>query len=291
MILVGGATGTIGRVVARRLAAEHPVRLLTRDPGRITVTAPGTEVVRGDYADESSLRRALHGVRAAFLVTVPSAEGDDARFLAAAGAAGVERVVKLSAAAVEDPAARDGITRRQRENERILRSSGCEWTILRPRSFMSNTLSWRTSIQEAGIVRALYGTSANACVDPRDVAETAVHALTGPGHAHRTYTLTGPTAITAVEQTATLARVLELPLRCEELDFDAARDALSRRYPAPIVQALLDSAARQRDGAKARVCDTVREITGRAPRSYEEWAADHRSAFTRSASADLRPAR
>lgn len=280
MILVTGATGTVGRQVARRLATHHPVRLLTRRPEQITVTGTVVEVARGDYADEDSLRRALYGVRAAFLVTNRVTEADDARFLAAARGAGVRHVVKLSAASVRDAQAQDFITRWQRRNEEALRSSGLDWTILRPRAFMSNTLSWRASIRRDRVVRGLHGTSANACVDPRDVAEVAVHALTGPGHENRTYTLTGPRAITAAEQTATLARVLGLPLRFEELGVDEARAELLRHHPEPIATALLEGAARQLNGAKAQVENTVQEVTRRPPRSYDAWAVDHRHAFT-----------
>ncbi|POX56992.1 NAD(P)-dependent oxidoreductase [Streptomyces sp. Ru71] len=284
MILVTGATGTVGSLVAHRLAPRHRVRLLTRRPDRITVTGPYVEIAQGDYADKDSLRRALYGVRTAFLVTTPVAATDDALFLAEARAAGVRHVVKLSAAAVQDVEARDLITRWQRTNEELLRESGLAWTLLRPRAFMSNTLSWRTSVCGDGTVRALHGTSANACVDPRDVAEVAVRALTAPGHAYRAYTLTGPRAIAAVEQTAILADVLQRPLRFEELALEEAREALLRRYPEPIARALLESAGRQQDGAKVRVADTVRQVTGHPPRSYETWAFDHRHAFSRARS-------
>ncbi|MGW1892748.1 NAD(P)H-binding protein [Streptomyces sp. NPDC002004] len=279
MILVTGATGTIGRETARLLARDHTLRILARDPARVTVTGPSVEVVRGDYADRDSLERALRGVRTALLVTARPGGDDDVRFVAAARAAGVRRLVKLSAAAVEDPAADDLITRWQRENEDIVRSAGCAWTLLRPRSFMSNTLSWAPSIRSDGVVRALYGASANASVDPRDIAEVAAAALTGDGHEGAVHTLTGPAAVTAVEQTEQLARALRRPLRFEELDPDEARARYRARYPEPLADALLSSALRQLAGAKAQVTDTVREVTGHQARSYADWARDHADAF------------
>jgi uncharacterized protein YbjT (DUF2867 family) len=117
--------------------------------------------------------------------------GDDERFVAARSA-GIRHVVKLSAAMVEDPGADDAITRWQRSCEEVLRGSGLRWTFLRPRSFMSNTLSWAASVRAQRVVRALYATSRNACVDPRDVAEVASPALTGDGHEDRSHVLTGP---------------------------------------------------------------------------------------------------
>jgi uncharacterized protein YbjT (DUF2867 family) len=129
------------------------------------------------------------------------------------------------------------------------------------------------------VVRTLYGTSPNSCVDPRDIAECVVRVLTQDGHAGRSYVLTGPQAITAVEQTAHLSRLLDLPLRHEELSPDEARAGWERRYPAPVVEALLHSARRQSQGAKTEVTGTVRELTGHEPRPFAAWARDHVAAY------------
>lgn len=280
MILVTGATGTVGREVLRRIGPGPVVRVMARQPERVTALPGRGEVAQADYDDPGSLDRALRGVDTVFLVTSRVGRDDDARFLRAARRAGVRHVVKLSAAAVEDGRADDLITRWQRENEEILRGSGMEWTLLRPRSFMSNTLSWAGSIRADGVVRGLYGTSANSCVDPGDIAEVAVRALTGPGHAGRVHTLTGPEALTAVEQTAQLSAVLGRPLRFEEWEPEQARALWGTRHPAAVVEALLQSAERQRAGAKAGVGDTVREVVGRPARSFRQWAGEHRAAFT-----------
>ncbi|MFG2720184.1 NAD(P)H-binding protein [Streptomyces sp. NPDC048416] len=280
MILITGATGTVGRQVLDRLPADLDVRALTRTPPRVVTTHHRTEVVQGDYGDRASLDRALRGVRSAFLVTTRVAGDDDARFLAAARAAGVQHIVKLSAAAVQDPQADDLITSWQRANERLVRSSGMAWTLLRPRSFMSNTLSWAPAIRSDGVVRALYGSSANACVDPRDVADAAVQALTGTGHHSRSYTLTGPEPVTAIQQTRLLARALGVALRFEELSADEAVAAWTRRHPEPVAAALLHSARRQLEGAKAAVDPTLVTVTGQPARSFATWSIDHAAAFS-----------
>ncbi|MFY1675559.1 NAD(P)H-binding protein [Streptomyces sp. WMMC905] len=279
MILVTGPTGTVGREVVRRLPAHVPVRIMARDPARVTGAGEAAQTVVAQYGDPRSLERALSGVLTAFLVTSRVAGDDDARFVRAARAAGVRRVVKLSAVAVTDAGADDLITRWQRANEELLQNSGIGWTFLRPRAFMSNTLSWAGTIRSEGVVRALHGTSVNACVDPRDIAEVAARVLTEDGHEGRAYTLTGPAPVSAVEQTHQLGRLLGTPLRFEELSRHEAHAALAARYPAPVVEALLESAERGRAGAKAGVEHTMRELTGRSARSFDDWAADHLAAF------------
>ncbi|WP_228992788.1 NAD(P)H-binding protein [Streptomyces sp. DH8] len=279
MILVTGATGAVGREVAARLAAAGPVRILARRPERLGVAGDGVEVVEGAYADRTALDRALRGVASVFLVTNSPTEPDDERVAEAAAAAGVRHLVKLSMLAVEEPDAADFITRRQRENERAIRESGVPWTFVRPRTFMSNTLSWAPGIRSQGVVRALYGDAPVACVDPRDVAAVAVAALTGTGHEGKAYAVSGPEAITAREQTAQLSRALGRPLRFEELGVDAARAALLAKYPRPVAEAFLESAERQRAGAKAGVAPTVQELTGQPARPYRLWAAEHADVF------------
>ncbi|MBK3532317.1 NmrA family NAD(P)-binding protein [Streptomyces rubiginosohelvolus] len=279
MILVTGATGAVGREVAGLLAAAGPVRILARRPERLTVRGDGVEVVEGAYGDRPALDRALEGVSSVFLVTNSPTDPDDERVAGAAAAAGVRHLVKLSMMAVEEPGADDFITRWQRRNEETIRASGVPWTFVRPRTFMSNTLSWAPGIRSAGVVRALYGDAPVACVDPRDVAAVAVAVLTGEGHEGRTYAVSGPEAITAREQTAQLSRVLGRPLRFEELGLDAARTALLAKYPRPAAEAFLESAERQRAGAKAAVVPTVEELTGCQARPYRTWAADHADAF------------
>jgi uncharacterized protein YbjT (DUF2867 family) len=66
MILVTGATGNVGRHLARLLAGSgEQVRALVRDERRTNV--PRTvEVVVGDFSDRASLSHAMRGVDRVF---------------------------------------------------------------------------------------------------------------------------------------------------------------------------------------------------------------------------------
>jgi uncharacterized protein YbjT (DUF2867 family) len=279
MIAITGVTGTVGGQVLRRIPAGTPLRLLARDPARVYAAPPGAEIAKVEYADAVALAESLTGVRSAFLVTTDISGADDEAFARAARRAGVRHVVKLSAAAVEDPQANDAITNWQRACEVVLRQSGMEWTFLRPRAFASNCLGWANSIRREGVVRALHGDSAGAVVDPRDVADVAIRALLEDGHGGTAYTLTGPEPISARDQVATLAELLGTPLRFEELTPDQARAGLLRRYPEVVADALLESSARQRDGAKSLVTDTVGRLLGRPAGTFTQWAQDYLDAF------------
>ncbi|MEU5979080.1 NAD(P)H-binding protein [Streptomyces sp. NPDC047315] len=279
MILVTGATGVVGRLVLDGLPVTVEARVLTRDPSKVAPRRRGVEVVQGDYGDEPSLAAALRGVRRALLVTNRVGGTDDAAFLRAARRAGVGQVVKVSSAAVLDAGATDAVTRWQRRSEQEVRASSLRWTLLRPRSFMTNTLAWADGVRAEGVVRALHGISANAGVDPRDVAAVAVLALTENGHEGRSYTLTGPEAISAVQQTELIGRAVGRRLEFVELTAEQARSALLRRHPPEVAEALLQSAGRQLAGAKVGVEPMVERLTGRPATPFRTWAVDHAARF------------
>ncbi|MFJ8079820.1 NAD(P)H-binding protein [Streptomyces sp. NPDC096205] len=280
MILVTGATGTIGSELVRQLAARgEKVRALTRDPAKADVPA-GVEVVRGDYLDQESVRAAMSGVTAAFLVGVPGPGAlHDPELVAAARAAGVGRLVKLSAIATGDPDLGPSATWHL-PGERALAESGAEWTVLRPSVFASNTLSWAHPIGAGEPVPNMTGEARQGVVDPRDVSEVAARVLVEPGHAGRTYTLTGPAAIGVPEQAAVLGEVLGRPVATRELSTEESRGFLGAwGLGEEAVEAILAGNAYVRQGRNEVVTDDVHAVLGRPARSYREWAEDRRGAF------------
>jgi uncharacterized protein YbjT (DUF2867 family) len=63
VILLTGATGTIGSALLRRLtAAGEPVRCLVRDPKRLGPERVRVQIALGELADPASFRHALRGV-------------------------------------------------------------------------------------------------------------------------------------------------------------------------------------------------------------------------------------
>lgn len=257
MILVTGATGTVGRHVVRLL--REPFRAMSRNPSTM-------EGFRADFTDPAALARAVEGVRAVFLLTAPPSPAPDHDFalLAAARAAGVRRIVKVSAIRVSDW---------HRAAEEAVRESP-EWTILRPSSFASNTFRW------GGVVQNLTGTGRQGVVDPRDIAAVAVEALTRPGHNGKVHTLTGPELLDVPGQAAVLADVLGRPVRASDVDPAAARTGLlSAGLDPAAVEEIVAGSAWARAGHGAVLTDDIERILGRPAGSFRAWAEDHRAAL------------
>ncbi|WP_067836261.1 SDR family oxidoreductase [Nocardia lijiangensis] len=281
MILITGATGTIGSEIVRQLASrEVPVRAVTRDPARAQAFE-GVDVVRGDYGDAESMAAAMTGAEAVFLVGVlgPDDADTDRALIATARAAGVRRIVKLSAIGTGEPdLGRVGTW--HLPGEQAARESGLEWTILRPSSFASNTLIWADPIRAGQPVPNLTGEGAQGVIDPRDVAAVAVEALLSTAHAGHTYTLTGPELLTTADQAAVLAAVLGHPIEVADIPEDLARQhMLAAGMSAEYVDGALAGQAYVRAGGNAVRTDAVRTVLGRPPRTYADWAADHAHVF------------
>ncbi|MFD5844872.1 SDR family oxidoreductase [Streptomyces chartreusis] len=281
MILVTGATGTIGSEVVRQLAARgEKVRALTRDPAAARVPS-GVEAVPGHPGDRASVEGAMAGVEAAFLVGVfgPDDAEHDRGLVEAARSAGVRRIVKLSSIGTGDPRLA-GFGRWHLPGEEAVRGSGLEWTVLRPSSFASNTLAWADAVREGTPAPNPMGEGKQGVVDPGDVAEVAVRTLLEPGHSGRTYTLTGPENISASGQAEVLGEILGRPVTLLSLTADQRREQLlGAGLGADYADSLMAGARFIEEGGNAVVTDDVPEVLGRPARSYREWAADHRTAF------------
>ena len=146
-VLVTGATGQQGGAVADVLHRDgHSVRALTRNPDGAAaqrLADKGVEVVRGEFTDEESLRRAADGVDSAYLMSTSfeagtAAETEHGRHaIDAFTAAGVGHIVYSSVGSADQDT---GIPHFDSKYavERYLVASGAAYTISAPVFFMEN---------------------------------------------------------------------------------------------------------------------------------------------------------
>ncbi|WP_067455879.1 NAD(P)H-binding protein [Nocardia alba] len=273
-ILVIGATGHVGGQVAAQLAAGGTrVRALARDP-RSASLPPEVEVVRGDLTDPDTLHSALDGIDAVYL-TWPMLSAEIAERVVALIAEHARRIVLLSSAAVRDE--NHPIGRAHALIERPIAESSLEWTFLRPGGFATNTVEWASQIRAGDVVRGAYGAAAVPLLHEADIAAVAVRALTTDGHAGAKYTLTGPAALSRIDQIAAIGEVLGRTLIWEEISPEAAVAHMDW-LPPDIARVVLSTLAGFVD-TPGPVTSTVRDVTGSPARDYRRWAADHVADF------------
>jgi uncharacterized protein YbjT (DUF2867 family) len=282
MILVTGATGTIGRPLVDVLAAKGvKVRAVTRDPRAADLPA-GVETAAGDPRRPETIGALMEGVTSLFLHprAVGNAAGD---LLALARERGVERVVVLSAINVgDDPAEQPSRFQgdRNKEAEDAAIASGLEWVSLRSASFASNTLrTWAAQVRAGDVVRGPYATFAEPLIHERDLVEVAARALSSADLTGKKLPLTGPQSLSHQEQAAIIGNVIGRPVRYQEVPPQAFKQGmLQRGMPQEFIDAVTARYARGVGPAEA-VTGEVENILGRPARTYAEWVADHVGAF------------
>jgi uncharacterized protein YbjT (DUF2867 family) len=274
MILVTGTTGNVGaELVPILIDAGEDVRALVRHPSR-AVRTPGVELAMGDLDRPASLRRALAGCRAMFLLASSS---NLAGLVAEAKAAGVSQLVLLSCQSAEAGDAQHVISAAMARSEAAVRASGLCWTILRPAPFMSNTLAWIPQLVAGDVVHAPCATVAAALIDPYDIAAVAAVAFSSPEHHGRHYRLSGPEPLRPADRVRILAEVLRRPLRFEAQPDDEARLATKTAAVEGMEAWLRLHAEDTLD--QSRVSAAVEGLTGRPARRFAQWARAYADQF------------
>jgi uncharacterized protein YbjT (DUF2867 family) len=281
MILVIGATGTVGSEVVRQLVAtgERP-RALVRDSATAHQRlGEQVEQVVGDLDRPETIAAALAGVDRVFLLTTQSSRQPEweRAVIGAAARAGVGQLVKLSVFRANEQSPLQ-VARQHGQAERVLAQSGLAATILRPVFFMQNLLA----MVHDGAIATAAGDGRVAMVDARDIAAVAVATLTGGGHAGKTYTLTGPQALSFYQVASVLSRQTGRPLRHVRVPPDKVRVALQGRG---VAAWYADDMARLHSmlavGYEEVVTDDIHRVTGRPPRTLAQFAGDHAGVLTR----------
>jgi uncharacterized protein YbjT (DUF2867 family) len=284
MILVTGATGTVGSEVVKRLSAHGiKARAVTRDLRKAEANSlPHIEFVQGDFDDPQSMRRACSGVDRAFLLTnsTERAEEQQIAFVRVAQQSGLRHIVKLSQLHA-DPSSPQRFLRYHGVVEAAIQAASLTFTFLRPNLYMQGLLNFQQSIQQKS---AFFAPAADACisaVDVRDLADVAVAALTKAEHENKIYSLTGPDALTFAEMAQKLSRAVGRTITFVDVPPESMRAALAGLgFPPWQADGLIEEFAMYRRGEATTVEPGVAEALGRPARSFDEFARDYAPVFT-----------
>jgi NADH dehydrogenase len=218
VILLTGATGTVGSALLRRLTAEgRPVRALVRDQRRLGDQRVRVQIALGDLADPPSFRNALRGVDtvvhlAASIRDQPHGSIEELnavatlRLVRAAERAGVERFVFFSAMNAHHHS-RTRFFRSKALAEDAVATSSLETTIFRPSIIYTPGDPWLTLVNRLSRLPAVpISGSGRALYQPvwaEDVAAAVANSLAG---ATSTYELAGPQVLSYNEIVRTVLR-------------------------------------------------------------------------------------
>ncbi len=220
-VLIVGATGQLGGVVARKLVARGvAVRALVRNPAKSRdLEGLGIGVVQGDLLEPNTLAEACRGIGQLFS-TANSFSGTGTNsptrvdvpgyrhLVVAARAAKVRRLVHTSAFGLTAENPVDYFKVKVQVDE-VIRESGVPFVLLKPTAFMEIWVGMVVDGVKQGTVRIFGdGTTRANLIAVDDVAEFAVRVLAKPDVVNESIDLGGPTTASQLEIVAQVERAL-----------------------------------------------------------------------------------
>src|SRR5438093_10066691 len=280
-VLVTGATGTIGRDVAKRLSEKAvSVRAGVRDQVKARKQF-GSNIALApfDFENDKTFSGALEGVEKVFLLPplLPNQLKVMNAFVDAAKHAGVRHIVKLSAIGVDDerrPTAING----HAANEQHIREAGVAFTFLRPNSVMQNFFTYFPP--HNGAIYLPWGNGTASFVDTRDIASVAARVLTSDGHEGKIYTLTGPATLGIADVARILSEVTRREFKYVDVPEAAARDGMIQAgVPQWQVDLVMELHAVNKQNRWSDVTSDIEKVTGTPPTDFAQFARDHADKF------------
>lgn len=236
-LLVVGATGTLGRQIARRAIDEgHQVRCLVRNTKKAAFLKEwGAELVPGDICKPETLPAALENIDA--VIDAATARATDSlsirkidwegkvNLIQAAKVANIGRYIFFSILKSED-FPNVPLMDIKRCTEVFLAESGLNYTILQPCGFMQGLIGqYAVPILDNQVVWVTGENTPIAYMDTIDIAKFAVRAAEVPGTEGKTFPIVGTRAWNAEE-------VIQL---CQRL---SGKEAKISRVPMGLLRAV-----------------------------------------------------
>jgi len=276
MILVTGATGTIGSSTVKALKARNArFKVGVRSPEKAKEL--GVETVLFDWDKPETFGPALQGVEKVFLLTPTSDKQDQhAKSLVdAAKKAGVKHIVKLSVTGVDsEPGIFFG--RLHKGAEKAIKDSGIAWTMLRPTFFAENFVNfYGVDPKKDSTVYLPHGNAKVVWVDGRDVGEVAAAVLTTPGHEGKAYDLTGPEALDNNQVLSIFSQAFGHKYNYVDVPEAAASKGMSDMgMPKWLVDGMMELHYIIKAGWSGTPANGVKEVLGRPARTVKDFATD-----------------
>ncbi|EUC18567.1 Uncharacterized conserved protein YbjT, contains NAD(P)-binding and DUF2867 domains [Burkholderia sp. YR290] len=281
-VLITGATGDTGRAAVREsIALGLSVRAMVhrKDDRSAALEALGAEVVVGDLLEINTVRDAMKGVDAAYLVwpVQPGLINATVNFAQAASETGVKTVINLSQRSANRESTSDSC-RDTYIAEEILNWSGLPVIHLRPTYFLEWLLyPWQLPYLQQGILRMPVGKGRHSPIAADDQGRAIAALLKNPeGHIGTTIPLSGPVEMDHEQMATELSEALGRKIVFQDLPIDEYCSSIEAMgVPPYIVQHLRGAMADYHNGRMSGTDDNVEKLTGRRSMTVGEFARLH----------------
>lgn len=281
-ILISGANGDTGRAAVREsIALGLDVRAMVhkRDARSEPLGKLGAEVVVGDLLEINTIRAAMNGVDAAYLVwpVQPGLIHATVNFAQAAKETGVKTIINLSQRSADRESTSDAC-RDSFIAEQVLNWSGVPVIHLRPTYFLEWLLyPWQLPYLQQGVLRIPAGRGRHSPIAADDQGRAIAALLKSPEqHIGATIPLSGPVEMDHEQMAAELTQALGRKITYQNPPIDEYCASIETMgVPPYVVQHLRGAMADYQKGHMSGADNNVEKLTGRRPMTVGEFARDH----------------
>ncbi len=275
LFLVVGASGMVGNELVRLLKSDgYRVRATTSKAVKNSDELTHVNLVTGE-----GIKDAFEGVDRAFFLSPPGFADQYALLsplIQEAKRRSLKKVVLMTAMGAN---ASDETPFRRAELD--LERSGLAYNIIRPNWFMQNFHTfWMHGIQTQDKILLPAGQAKVSFIDARDIAATAYALLTSEKFDRQAFDLTGPEAIDHPRVAEAISSVAGRRVSYQEISpEDFLGGLLGAGLPKDYAQFLALIMGFLKEGYSERKTSSVKEITGKSPRTIENYVNDYKTAF------------
>lgn len=279
--LVTGATGnTCSILIPELIKAGQQVRAFVRNEEKAqNLREAGAEIYVGDLDRPETIDAALVGIDQVYLCiwNGPSAAAQGINVINAIKKAGTDPfVVRHSAFGSKG----SRIIQQIDEVDSVLKASGLRWTSIKPTFFMQNLLMAASSVKSDGKIYWDWANGKAGMIDVRDVAESALGALTGKAQEGTEYILTGPESVSMYDVASLFTRELGRQVNYIPVPHEASKEAMmTMGFPEFIVDGYIELNEGFSNGFADTATGNVKILTGHAARSVQNFTGDFKDYF------------
>ena len=281
-VLISGATGDTGRAAVREsIALGLDVRAMVhkKDARSEPLETLGAEVVVGDLLEINTVRAAMKGVDAAYLVwpVQPGLIHATVNFAQAAKETGVKTIINLSQRSADRESTSDAC-RDSFIAEQVLNWSGVPVIHLRPTYFLEWLLyPWQLPYLQKGVLRIPAGKGRHSPIAADDQGRAIAALLKSPEqHIGATIPLSGPVEMDHEQMAAELTQALGRKIVFQNPPIDEYCASIETMgVPPYIVQHLSGAMADYQNGHMSGADNNVEKLTGRRSMTVGEFAHAH----------------
>jgi uncharacterized protein YbjT (DUF2867 family) len=282
-ILITGATGNISSgIIAQLKGSDHRLRTLVRNPEKAEeLKRQGVEIRVGDLEKPWTLGPAFAGADTVWILAPPGPRAPEqcSNALWAARQGGAKHVVRMSAFGAAHTAPTIN-SRLHALSDAELVGSGIPFTILKPHFFAQNLMMAAQSVAQQGAIYFALADGKMGLIDSRDISDFAAHVLTTAGHEGKTYTLTGPASLSMHQIAAAIGAAIGKTVTYVAVPVEGARQSMAQMGMDDwMVNLMCDYFTAYSANWGDLVTDDFQRVTGKAPRSLEQFARDFAHAF------------